>query len=201
MTPKKLYYLLLVCLALTIAGLLSSGFIANGLLTKKAATLSKLKAEVENQSDLQVALSRNKRELRTYEPLNQVAKAIVPQEKDQAITVREISRMATESNIQKLSSITFPASSLGGTSASSSAPGNKLSQLTPIKGLSGVSLLPITVSLSSSTPTTYGDFISFLSKLEQNRRTAQVTSINITPDASDPSRISFTLVINKYVKQ
>lgn len=199
MTPRKLYYALLACLILAGIGLLATGYIADSLLTKKAMTLKQLKAEVENQSTLQSELSKNKRQLREYSGLNQIAKTIVPQEKDQAVTIREISRMASESGIPKLSSITFPASTLGGATGVASA--NNISQLTPVKGLAGVYSLPVTVTLSSTNSVSYSQFMVFLDKLEQNRRTAQVTSVNITPFASDPSRISFNLVINKYVKQ
>ena len=201
MTPRKLYYSLVVILVLCCIGLLAAGHLANQLLTSKAATLSKLKATAESQNQLQVTLSRNKRELRNYSELNKIALAIVPQEKDQAATIRELNRMAAESGIPKLSSITFPASSLGGSTAGGSSGGStKLSQVTPVKGLSGVYLLPITVSLSSSDSITYGQFVSFLQKLEQNRRTAQVSSINIQPDSTNPGKISFTLIINKYIK-
>lgn len=199
MTPRKLYYALLACLILAGIGLLATGYIADSLLTKKAMTLKQLKAEVENQSTLQSELSKNKRQLREYSALNQIAKTIVPQEKDQAVTIREISRMASESGIPKLSSITFPASTLGGATGVASA--NNISQLTPVKGLASVYSLPVTVTLSSTNSVSYSQFMVFLDKLEQNRRTAQVTSVNITPLASDPSRISFNLVINKYVKQ
>lgn len=198
MTPKRLYFLLLFCLALVGSGIVASGFVANNLLTHKSAKLSKLKAEAKNQGELQIALSRNKRDLRKYSELNQIAKTIVPQEKDQAVTVLEISRLAAESGIPKLTSITFPASSLSIGASGSKV--NNLSQVTPVKGLSGVYLLPITVTLDSSNLTTYTQFINFLQRLEQNRRTAQVGSVSITPDTADPSRISFSLTINKYVK-
>ncbi|MBP9852505.1 MAG: hypothetical protein QG629_298 [Patescibacteria group bacterium] len=201
MTPRKLYYILVAVLFLSGLGLLFVGHFANKILTSKATTLSRLKAEAENQNQLQVSLSRNKRELRKYDELNKIALAIVPQEKDQAATISEINRLASQSGIPKLSSITFPASSLGGASATTSTvSSNRLSQVTPVKGLSGVYLLPITVTLNSSDPVSYDQFISFLRKLEQNRRTAQVSSVTIQPNQSDPNKLSFTVIINKYVK-
>jgi len=44
------------------------------------------------------------------------------------------------------------------------------------------------------------NFIDFLDNLEQNRRTAQVSGVTITPDPQNPSLLSFSLVVNVYIK-
>lgn len=198
MNHKKLNILLS---ALTVVlGLLMavSGVAANNLLTKKAAELSKLKAKSQVALDLQDSLKQNKADIAKYSELNTIAKAVVPQDKNQAQTVSEIVNMARESGITKLSSITFPASTLGGTRSTQTK--SALTQVTPVLGIPGVYILPITVTQASTEGVPYDKLIAFLKALENNRRTAQVSSINIQPDPKNSSIVSFTLIINEYIK-
>ncbi len=199
MDNKRLNMLLIATALILAFGLLGSGILANRLLTAKSAELSKLKAQSQVASDLQEALKKNKADITRYAELNQIAKSVVPQDKDQAQTVGEIVKIATDSGIPKLTSITFPASTLG-----SSAPGTKaptgLTQVTPVKGTSGVYLLPITITQDASSAVSYEKLITFLQKLENNRRTAQVSAINIQPDSKNPNLISFSLTVNEYIK-
>lgn len=201
MTSKKMFYLLLatvVGLGLTV---FASAYAANLVLTNKTASLSKLKARGQVLDDLQIALIRSKTDIKQYEELNTIAKAIVPQDKDQTQTVREIVKIAEENGIPRLTSVTFPASTLGaaGAGASASTTGG-ITQVTPVIGMKGVYALPITVMNSDKDKVSYTRFMTFLAGLENNRRTAQVTSITITPDQTNPNMITFSLVLNEYIK-
>ena len=191
--------ILIACTILLGVGLLASGVFANKLLTQKSAELSKLKAKSQVISDLQIALKKDKADIVKYKELNDIARAVVPQDKNQAQTIGEIVKMANDSGINKLTSITFPASTLGSGGAVKAEPGT-LTQVTPVKGISGVYILPITISQDASHTVEYKQFIAFLRKLENNRRTAQVASISIQPDVKDPNLISFNLVVNEYIK-
>ncbi len=197
MDAKKLHYLLIVTAVLLCVGLVSSGIIANQILTNKSTELSKLKAESQVTNTLQDTLRQNKIDIANYSELNTIAEAIVPQDKNQAQAVGEIVKIAKESGIGTLTSITFPASNLG---VSSTNTNNTLTQLTPVSGIAGVYILPITVTLDSSQTVPYSQFITFLNKLENNRRTSQVSEINIQPDATRPNNVSFTLTVNEYIK-
>lgn len=208
MNAKQLYYVLVGCVVTALLGIIGVGYAANKVLSSRAVSLSKVKAESQIQSDFQVALTHNKEALKKYAELNNISKTIVPKEKDQAQTVRDISDLAAQSGIPELTSITFPASTLGsgvatnpGGTVSVASPANALSQVTPVKGLTGVSLLPITVNLDASRAVPYSTFIAFLRRLENNRRTAQVTSVNITPTQNNPDVVSFTIIVNKYIKR
>ena len=75
-----------------------------------------------------------------------------------------------------------------------------ITQLTPVKGVAGVYSLQITITQAPKEPVSYNNFLTFLSKLEQNRRTAQVSSISVQPDSARPDLVSFTLVIDEYIK-
>lgn len=200
MTSKKLFYILLSVVTILGIAIFGSAYAANAVLMNKTASLSKLKARGQVLDDLQVALIRNKSDIKEYSELNEIAKAIVPQDKDQTQTVREIVKIAEESGILRLTSVTFPASTLGTTGGASASATGGITQVTPITGMSGVYMLPITVTNSQNDQVTYARFMTFLAGLENNRRTAQVSSITITPDSKNPSLVSFSLVVNEYIK-
>jgi len=202
MTAKKLYYLLLAAVFVLALGILGVGYAADVVLTSRAAKLSKLKAESEATQSLQTLLQKNKADLVRYKELNEIAKAVVPQDKDQAQTVREVVKIAKESGISGLSSVTFPASTLGGATTGPTAPSTTagLTQVTPVKGISGVYMLPITITVEQPHAVTYSQFTAFLQKLEQNRRTAQVSDISLKPDPLRLNSLSFSLVLNEYIK-
>jgi len=195
MKAKQLYFLLVGVLCLLGIGLFGLAFGTNKLLSNQATELSKLRADSDVLTSLQTTLARNKKDIIKYSDLNKIAETIVPQDKDQAEAVREIVSLAAQSGIPKLSSITFPTSTLGALTGPKTNP--NLTQLTPVVGMKGVYLLQITVTQDGSTKVPYNNFITFLQKLEQNRRTAQVSAITVTPEKG---QVGFTLIINEYIK-
>lgn len=199
MKAKQLYFVLIAALVLLLVGFAGVAYGADKLLGSQARKLSKLRADSAVLDTQQIALTKNKQDVAKYSGLNTIAESVVPQDKDQAEAVREIVKLAAESGIGKLSSISFPTSTLG-TAASGAKTNPNLTQLKPVKGISGVYDLQITVTQSTADEVSYSQFITFLSKLEQNRRTAQVGSISIQPDLKNSSRIAFTLVINEFIK-
>ena len=199
MDNKKLSLLLSTGTGLLVIGLFASVWYVNHVLTEKASELSMLKAQSQVADELQISLKKNKADIVRYSELNAIAKAVVPQDKNQAQTVSEIVKIANDSGIPKLTSITFPASTLGGAGAGAKTL-NSLTQVTPVRGIPVVFLLPITITQDSNNTIRYTQLITFLQKLENNRRTAQVSSINITPDSKNPNNISFTLIVNEYIK-
>jgi len=192
---KKLHLGLIVLLVLLAAGFLGGTYEANTLLQSASQTLAKLKAQSQAADDQQTQLTQAKADIKKYGELNTVAKSIVPQDKDQAEAVREIVNLANESGLPQLSSITFPASELGTTPGKT---GKSLTQVTPVAGMSGVYDLPITVQEAKGVA--YSKLIAFLQKLEQNRRTAQVSSVTIQPSADNSNAVSFTLIIDEFIK-
>jgi hypothetical protein len=198
MNAKAHYFMLLAILIIILANFGTMAFGVNKLLGTQAEKLSTQRAVSEALSNQQTTLTKNKQDLVKYKDLNSIAKSIVPQDKDQAEAVREIVKIASQSGISSLSSITFPASTLGN-KAVPGAKGN-LTQLTPVKGISGVYDLKITVTQDAGSHTTYDQFLTLLRNLEQNRRTAQVTSINVTPSQTATGEVGFTLIIDEYIK-
>jgi hypothetical protein len=198
MNAKAHYFMLLAILIIILANFGTMAFGVNKLLGTQAEKLSTQRAVSEALSNQQTTLTKNKQDLVKYKDLNSIAKSIVPQDKDQAEAVREIVKIASQSGISSLASITFPASTLG----NKAAPGAKgnLTQLTPVKGIAGVYDLKITVTQDAGSHTTYDQFLTLLRNLEQNRRTAQVTSINVAPSQTAIGEVGFTLVIDEYIK-
>lgn len=213
MNSKRAYYLLLTVIALTFIALLGGAYEANILLTKKADSLTSLKAQSQGLAQKHVTLAQAKREIKQYAELEKITRAVVPEDKNQAAAVREIVNIA-EANDVHLATISFPASTLGNTSSTPAAGGasatakpstanaasTKLSQLQPVKNIPGVYQLVITVQGDPTQPVPYNRFITFLSDLEHNRRTAQVSNIVITPDNQNRNNLSFSLSLNEYIK-
>lgn len=200
MNSKKLYRILIGALLIIGLGLLASAYEANLMLSDKSAELVTLKATKEAKQQQEKQLVKAKEDIKTYGELNEIAKSVVPQDKDQAKTVSEIVNLASQSGIPNLSSIAFPPSTLGGAGTKKVKTPQGLTQVTPVKGTPGVYNLQITITQSTKDAVPYGNFIAFLSKLESNRRTAQVSSINVQPDPERPDRVSFTLVIDEFIK-
>lgn len=217
MNARRTHYLLLGLVALLIIGLVGGAYLLNSLLGKQAVQLANLKATAQTLNDQQSGLKKAKQDIATYSDLEKITKQIVPQDKDQAEAVREIVNIAGTAGVT-LSSIAFPASNLGAATPSASAPASgsssttttspsaalnakpTLSQLTPVPSITGVYQLPITLQNDQSTAVSYPKFEDFLSRLENNRRTAQVTSIVIQPTTANRNLLTFTLTINEYIK-
>ncbi|MBX6334346.1 hypothetical protein IRY61_03345 [Candidatus Saccharibacteria bacterium] len=192
LATKNLYFGLIGVCVLMFVALLAGVYAADKVLARKGEDVRTAKLEGMVLEDEQRRLAKAKADIEKYQSLAEIARHIVPQDKDQAQTVREIVKLASEHNI-KLASITFPSSSLGSKNA-------ELSQLTEVKDIKGVYSLEITVLSSSDETARYDDFLNFLKALERNRRTALVKSISLQPDQEDPSRLQFTLKLMEYIK-
>lgn len=217
MTSKRLYYLLIGAIAALCVALIGGTYATNSLLTSRAGQLTQLKAKSQALNQEQLSLNQAKKDIKNYSGLEKITRAVVPEDKNQAETVRQIVNIAAANGIN-LANITFPASTLGnlpnGTavgagSGVAAAPSGaslnnskttKLSQLTPVKNIPGVYDLLITVQSDTNQPVAYNKFINFLGALEHNRRTAQVSTISILPAPTNHNLLSFTLTLNEYIK-
>lgn len=196
---------------LAIVLIIATVFFGNSLISKQAEKLKVAKTENQLIDQQEVYLNQAKKDVEKYKDLNEVVKSVVPQDKDQAKTVREISKIAEESGIT-LKNISFQSSNLGqattttpatnttDTSATTQKPAApSLSQVKPIDGIKDVFALEITISNAEKNPVSYDQFIKFLERLENNRRTAHVDEILVKP-SDDGRSIGFTLTLNAYVK-
>lgn len=210
MNSKRTYYVMIGAIVLLVAAIIGSAYFANQQLQKQSTKLVEFKSQSQVLAQEQTGLIKAKKDVAKYNSLEKIAKKIVPQDKDQAQAVREIVNIAADSGIRP-TAIAFPVSTLGGaigsvapasgtgTPAAGSA-AKSLSQLTPVKGIPGVYNLQITIQLDSGSAVPYAKFIDFLSRLEQNRRTAQVTSIILQPSPLNRNLVSFTLTVDEFIK-
>ena len=213
MNSKRLNFILIGVIGLLFIGLLAGTYQANKLFAGRAIELSKLKARSLALDQQKIGLQKAKKDIQAYSSLEKIAKTIVPEDKSQAEAVREIVNIAATYDIS-LSSINFPASTLGAgtvskTGASSPTPApvsgsgkntKSLSQLVPVKSITGVYQLQITINSDVNKPIKFDKMISFLNDLEKNRRTAQVSTISLQPDPINPTNLTFNLTLNEYIK-
>ena len=215
MTPKRLFFAQIGAICLLLVALPVGAYGINSLLTSRSSKLVSLKAKSQALNQEQLSLANAKKEVAKYSGLQKIAQSIVPEDKDQAEAVREIVNIASKNGIT-LASVTFPASSLGGSSngnassgtsassqsasAAANSSASKLSQLQRVTNIPGVYDLQITVQSDTNQPVSYGSFINFLNDLEHNRRTAQISSISLQPAKSNSNLLTFSLILNEYIK-
>lgn len=212
MNVKRIHYAMIALTVLLFGASCSAVYYGNSVLTKKAQKLVDLKLNNMALDEQQKSLIQANKDIAKYADLEKTANAVVPQDKDQAKTVREIIKIADESGI-KIANISFPPSTLGSAALKSAASSSNSSdttpkvstpavtQVKPVEGISGVYVMEVNVQSDTNNPVRYSQFIAFLTKLENNRRTAQVSTITVTPSPKDRSKVTFSLAVNVYIKQ
>lgn len=209
MTSKRLYFVLITVIVLLSVGVVASVYYSSSLLKNKAAKLTSLKVEAKTLEEQQTSLVQAKKDVQKYSQLESIAKTVVPQEKDQARTVREIIALADASGIQ-IANIAFPSSTLGekkkaapttteGQPTTPQTTTSTTSQIEPVKGIADLYQMDINVQ-GSGKPVAYESFLSFLSRLEQNRRTAQVINLSVQPSSTNRNQVTFSLILRVYIK-
>jgi len=210
MNSKRVFFIMFGIVATLAFANLGAVVLGNQMLGKKAEKLMANKLDSKVLDEQQTALTKAKKDIDKYSELEKIAKAVVPQDKDQAEAVREIVKIAGDNGII-LSGISFPASTLGQTAPKptstdpSSGSGTvvktpPVTQVQAVDGIPGVYTLQINLQQDTNRPVTYDKFIGFLGALEQNRRTSQVTTISVTPNPGDRSKITFSLTVQAFIK-
>jgi hypothetical protein len=211
-TSQKLNWLLLGGLVLFIIVFLITTTEGLAFLGKKSQSMVNLKVQSQSGDEQLVNLQRSKEQVKKYAYFKDIAKTVIPNDKDQAEAVVQIYQFANQAGIA-LKSITFPTSTLGlsattvttqGAADSTSVTKAALSQAKPVSGVPGLYSLSLIVTSdgSSTLPpalmTTYPKMQSFLQQIENNRRTAQITDFNVI--AADKSPMYFSLDLNIFIK-
>lgn len=209
MNSKKFFFVMIGIVVLLALGNIGALLAGNLLLHRKSQSLTDLKLSSKVLDEQQNSLKQAKNDIEKYSDLETIAKAVVPQDKDQAETVREIVKIAKDNGIT-LGTISFPASTLGQTQpkattteGSDSTPKTvtaPITQVQPVEGIKGVYSLQVNILQDTTKPVSYEKLISFLTALEKNRRTSQVTSVTVQPSPQDRSKLTFSLNVLTYIK-
>jgi hypothetical protein len=217
---KNLRLMLLGAFGLSVVLFVAILLLGLSALGKESQKMVDLKVKGQT-ADAQLSnLEQAKKQVEQYSYFKDIAKTVIPDDKDQAASVVEINNMAQESGIA-IQSITFPASTLGLTTATtsaksaqdataSSAASKAISQATPVSGISGLYSLALTITPESDAKTppdkivTYSKMLDFLRRIENNRHTAQITDVNISPASASGNNssgnLTFSLTVNIFIK-
>lgn len=204
---KKIFFVMLAVVLLLLVACGGIVYMGDSMLKSKAAKLQELKIQEAELEQKKLLLTQAEKDVEQYGYVIDIAKSVVPQDKDQARAVREINQIAALTNVT-INSINFPNSTLGekkkvtapteGTESTKAKP-PAISQATPVSGITGVYSLDM--DIDSGEGIRYYDMLQFLTRLEKNRRTAQVTEVRVSPEEPGVnSRVSFTLKVRIYIK-
>lgn len=195
-------------------------FIGLSFLGKESQQMVDLKVKSQTADAQLTNLESAKKQVEKYSFFKDVANTVIPNDKDQATAVLEVTNIAQEVGIN-IQSITFPASTLGlttGTTSatttqqdatSSSAAPKAISQAKPVQGIPGLYSLQLTITPESDAKTppdkiiTYNKMLDFLHRIENNRHTAQITDVSISPASSQGNtsgNLTFSLTTNIFIK-
>ncbi len=221
MNSKKARNLLLGLLGFGLFVFIIISFIGTSMLTKKSRAMVDLKVKSANIDAQLINLAQAKKDVEKYKSFNDIAASVIPKDKDQVQAIADIFHIAQESGIT-LQSVAFPVSTLG-TKAAPTAPAagqqttatpatptqGAISQAKPFSAVPGLYSLELTItpqsddSLPPEKQVTFPKFINFLSAIENNRRTAQITNVSIQPlniGGGTSELINFTLTLNIFIK-
>lgn len=204
-TPKKIYYLMISLIFITILLIFSSIYLGRQLLLKSQSSLVEAKLYNYTQEKTEEIFRKNQKLLNENADIAQILSNIVPSEKDQARAVRELNAIAEANNLNVVS-VSFPRSDLltpaKTTETKTDQSSNdkaldqskSISQAKPIKGMNGVYSIELTTEISSKDgqriPT--DQILSLLQNIENNRRNMRIGSINIS---SNGETINLKLMI------
>lgn len=171
MNAKKVFYVLLggIGLSILLGGL--AFYWLSGQLSQRATNLSKLKADID-AVDARIAEAQST--LTQYQDLkfiDSIANDVLPPDKVQSNLVEELYTLSSGAGVT-VRSISFEAP--GGTQVSDPS----LTQTKPLEGVAGVFVIPTSIAYETST---YGQFLKFLTNLESNRRKMQISRLSVSP--------------------
>jgi Tfp pilus assembly protein PilO len=181
---KKFFWFLIALNILLIGATLVVFTQASSAGEKKSQKIAQYKAEDQANDQLITYYKALQSNLAANSDLEGIVQKILPADKDQSAAVADLDKFSKNNQVS-IQQIAFNPGSNKGT-------GKTLTSPAAIKGVSVIS-----VSISCTT-TPYANLLSFLKTLETTQRRMQVTSLNITPNSTNPAildRIDMTLDI------
>src|SRR5476651_1037126 len=152
-SSKQLRWILLGLLGLAIIVFIAVTSVGLSMLKSKSQKMVDLKLQSAAAENQLTSLGLAKKEIKQYGYFKTVAQDVIPNDKNQAAAVLQINQFASSAGFQ-LQEITFPASTLGLSTAATStsvnaqtaSPASLLSQATPVVGIAGLYSVQLTVT-------------------------------------------------------
>jgi hypothetical protein len=194
-------------LAIVIIGAGGMIYFGNFLMKKNSNSLINTKlgnvgADAQEQTYLKA-----RKDLEKYSGLNATIQNVLPKDKDQAAAVAELYSIGDETGIT-IDKIIFPSSTLGQKSTATTASTTvgataspTVTQAVTIPGIPGVLGIDVTIDLkpASGKSISYDNMISFLQKVELNRRSMQIKNISVQSDTTNGG-VTFNATLTIFVK-
>lgn len=196
MSAKKLNLVMIILVALLVIITGGALFVSNHLMKSSADKLAQAKLDNIGYDSEEQSYLQARQDLEKYAELNEIIKTVLPSSKDQAEAVSELYTIGDETGIV-ISSVQFPSSNLGQKSTSNSA----VTQAKTVDGMPGVLGIDIVIQLApaSGASIPYNNMISFLQKVELNRRNMQIKQITVYADTTNGG-VTFDLTLTIFVK-
>ena len=171
MNAKRFFYLL-IALNIVMVGLIGSGvYLGDKMLAKQSKKIAEAKAEDELIEQKKRVKKQLEKKIKEIGELKALASKFLPDVKNQEELVAEFYSIAKSYKID-IAGLSFNDS---GASISST------SQTTPLKDAKNVIVFPFK---TTNFTTDFGNLISFMKALENNRRKIQITTIDLQPNTT-----------------
>lgn len=187
LNAKLLFWVLIAVNVLLIGATLVVFTQASSAGQKKSEKISEFKAEGQANDQLISYYKALQSTLNTNQDLANIVDKILPADKDQSAALIDLDKFA-KSNSVTMQQISFSPGTNKGTGKTLTSP----------SGVKGVSVITVAVSC---TTTPYENFINFLKTIETTQRRMQVTSLNITPNSTNPGLLDrVDMTVDIYLK-
>lgn len=187
-STKRTFYALLAINVILVGCIVGVYFFATKYAKQKSTEIAVLKADIETNDQKLTSYKELESSLSKSKELEQIAKEVLPQDKNQSVALNEIEEFAKNAGIN-IKQITFNTPSGKATSGPT---------LTSPSSLKGVSVLSVGVKADKMQ---YEQLLAFLKEVESNRRRMQVTSISLAPSTTSLGTLERAdLSIDVYLK-
>lgn len=184
---KKFFFVLVGVNVLLVVATIAVFTLANSTAQKRSDQMSQLKADSETNDQLINYYKVLQGTLNANKDLQDTVQKVLPSDKDQSVALNDLNQFAQNTNVD-IQQITF-------NPGSSKTAGQTLTSPALIKG---VSIISVTLDCKS---TRYESLLAFLQQIETTQRRMQVTTLNITPNATNPDLLDqVSISIDIYVK-
>lgn len=206
---KKFNYLLIIIIVSFLFGALAITYYGLSIFKKRSDNLVSAKLDLVSLNYRYDTAIQQRNDLIKNSANIELLNKIVPKNKDQALAVAELIKIAGEKNLS-IGSFTFPASELGSVSkTATTAATEKITQTKAVEGISGLLGIELTIGQinrkipAADTGISYKQLVDFLQSIEKNRRTMQIKNIQIQPIYKLDQVVGYspTITINLFVKQ